>query len=89
MLLHKACATPTSGESFSAGLRSAKITEIRAKEGLCPQVSRLLPTPLAHRELHERRGEAVRCAAAFCIARFLARSLHSGLSILHSDYAFA
>ncbi len=54
--------------SFSAGLRLAKTTEIWAKEGLC--LSRLrsglfsdlsrLPPPLAHRELHEWRGETVR-----------------------------
>ncbi len=44
---------------------------------------------IAHREPHERRGEAVRCATAFYIARLLARSLHSGLSLLRSDYFFA
>ncbi len=43
---------------------------------------------LAYRELYEWRGEAVRCATAFCIARFLARSLHSDLLLLRSDYFF-
>ncbi len=61
---------PISGESFSAGLLTAKTTEVRAK-GLaplgfaseplaCPQVSRGWPPPLAYRELHEWRGETVR-----------------------------
>ncbi len=53
------------------------------------QTSRLLPTPLAYRELHEWCGKTVRCAAAFCIARFLARCIFSDLSLLRSDYAFA
>ncbi len=51
---------PISGESFSAGLLPAKITEVRAKEGLCLSLSRSdLPSDLsavAHRELHERHG---------------------------------
>ncbi len=55
----------------------------------CPQAFSRLTPPLAHREPHERRGEAVRCAAAFCIARFLARCLRSDLSRLHSGYFFA
>ncbi len=42
-------------------------------QNLAGSTPRLLPPPLAHRELHERRGEAVRCATAFCNARFLAR----------------
>ncbi len=43
---------------------------------------------LAYRELHEWRGEAVRCAAAFCIARFLARCLSPDHSLLRSVYFF-
>ncbi len=47
------------------------------KTPACSQTSQRLPPPLAHQELHERQGEAVRYAApwraAFCIARFLAR----------------
>ncbi len=61
---------PISGESFSAGLLTAKTTEVRAK-GLAPlgfaseplachQAFSRLPSPLAHRELHEWRGETVR-----------------------------
>ncbi len=44
---------------------------------------------LAYRELHERRGKTVRCAAALRIACFLARSSSSDLSRLHSVYFFA
>ncbi len=43
----------------------------------------------AYQELHERHGKTVRCAAAFCIARFLARCLRSDLPVLRSDYFFA
>ncbi len=66
-------------ESLSVGLRRAKTTEVWAKWYLCPLA---IAFRLADRELHERRGEAVRCAAAFYIARFLARSLSSD----HSAY---
>ncbi len=45
---------------FSVGLPRAKTTEVWAKEGLCAQVSRQLPPPVAYRELYERRGETVR-----------------------------
>ncbi len=82
---------------FSVGLRLAKTTGGRDKEGLCllplrsglPSNLSAVAFKLAYRELHERQGETVRCAAAFCIARFLARSLSSDLSRLHSDYFFA
>ncbi len=68
------------------GLR--KVFASRYRVQTCPQTSRRLPPPLAHQELYEWRGEAVRCAAALCNARFLARSLSSDLSRLHSDYFF-
>ncbi len=43
--------------SFSVGLRRAKITGVRAKEGLC--LSLFAIRPLAYREPYEGRGEAV------------------------------
>ncbi len=80
---------PNSGEKFLGRSHRAKTTEICAKWCPCPQTSRRLPPPLAYRELHERRGETVRCAAAFCIARFLARCLSPDHSLLRSVYFFA
>ncbi len=62
---------------FSVGLRLAKTTEAWAKYGLCLSLLRsgllsdlsAIAFKLADRELHERHGETVRCATAFCIAR--------------------
>ncbi len=68
---------PISGESFSVGLRLAKTTEVRAKEGLCSSRC-LLRTTLCNARFLARFARY----AAFCIARFLARFLHSDLSPL-------
>ncbi len=63
----RVCAYYPFGESFSAGLLPAKTTEAGAKitetcDKWCPchQAFSRLPSPLAHRELHEWRGETVR-----------------------------
>ncbi len=75
--------------SYLLLLRSGLPSDLSSlRSSLLPNLS-AIAFKLAYRDLHERRGEAVRCATAFCIARFLARSLHSDLLLLHSDYAFA
>ncbi len=51
--------TPISGESFSVGLRLAKTTETCAT-CLLPSDLSAIAFKLAHRDLHEGRGEAVR-----------------------------
>ncbi len=83
-----ALATPASLPLPSSPLAACSQATLRAPSARSQAFSRL-PTPLAYRELHERHGKTVRCAAAFCNARFLARSLHSDLLLLHSDYFFA
>ncbi len=66
------------GESFSVGLHLAKITGVRAKEGLC--LSLLRYAALCNARFLARFARY----AAFCIARFLARSLSSDLPVLRS-----
>ncbi len=86
MLLDKSMCLHPLRASFSVGLHRAKTTEIRAKEGLCPQVSRLLRSSLTAEISMNGEVRPFAALRLFCIARFLARCMPSDLLLLHSDY---